>query len=69
MPQSLYLQTAFMYLGHFTAMVWRATEKFGLGEEGRAGGYFYVVAAYDPRGNMEGGFKTNVHRPSMFISI
>ena len=58
--------------GHFTAMVWRATEKFGLGEEGRAGGNFYVVAAYDPRGNMKGGYEENVHElkriPSSCIS-
>ena len=57
--------TFFMYSGHFTAMVWRATERFGLGEEGQAGGNFYVVAGYDPKPNMKGGYEENVHRLSM----
>ncbi|XP_028392284.1 cell wall protein PRY3-like isoform X2 [Dendronephthya gigantea] len=46
--------------GHFTAMVWSATEIFAVGEEGQADGNFYVVAEYDPRGNMDGGFAENV---------
>ncbi len=52
-------------------MVWRGTERFGLGEQGQADAHFYVVAAYDPRGNMEGGYEANVQRPSkhtLFLS-
>jgi hypothetical protein len=60
---------SFTYLGHFTAMVWKATEQFGLGEEGQADGNFYVVAAYDPRGNMVGGYAENVERPSEYMEI
>ncbi len=45
-------------------MVWRGSERFGLGEAGQANGKFYVVGAYDPRGNMVGGYEANVQKPS-----
>ncbi|XP_028397233.1 cadherin-related family member 5-like [Dendronephthya gigantea] len=54
-------------------MVWRATEIFAVGEEGQADGHFYVVAEYDPRGNMDGGYEKNVKElrkvPSSCIDV
>ncbi|XP_028397249.1 uncharacterized protein LOC114521058 [Dendronephthya gigantea] len=59
--------------GHFTAMVWSATEAFAMGEEGQADGNFFVVAEYYPRGNMDGGFADNVKElrkvPSSCIDV
>ena len=52
----------FSVLGHFTQMIWRDSEKFGIGEEGQTGQNFYVVAAYYPPGNMDGGYEDNVQR-------
>ncbi|XP_046845946.1 scoloptoxin SSD552-like [Xenia sp. Carnegie-2017] len=46
--------------GHFTQMIWRDSEKLGMGEEGQTGQNFYAVAEYDPPGNVDGGYEDNV---------
>lgn len=49
--------------GHFTAVVWAASRRIGLGVGRSAKGNYYVVAYYDPPGNVPGGFASNV-KPS-----
>lgn len=51
--------------GHFTAVIWSGTRLLGVGcarsiESGR----IFVVANYDPSGNVIGHFEQNVLRPS-----
>lgn len=52
--------------GHFTALLWAATRSLGVGmQRSTATGQFYVVANYDPPGNVSGKFERNVLRPSV----
>ncbi|XP_017046565.1 Golgi-associated plant pathogenesis-related protein 1-like [Drosophila ficusphila] len=52
-----------MKTSHFTALVWKKTEKMGHGQaRDRLGGTFVVVRYYPP-GNVNGEFKKNVPRP------
>jgi hypothetical protein len=46
--------------GHFTALVWRATARVGVGWSRRPDGAFVVVASFDPPGNVEGLYADNV---------
>jgi hypothetical protein len=53
-----------MSTGHFTQLVWKATEQVGCSRtqcdgKGNAPGWF-VVCEYWPRGNIVGAFKENV---------
>lgn len=50
-------------LGHFTQMVWRGSREFGIGRAKGASGYVYIVANYNPRGNVRGHYAANVLRP------
>ncbi|OQV19984.1 hypothetical protein BV898_05988 [Hypsibius exemplaris] len=45
--------------GHFTQVVWKGTKELGIAQSrGRNG--VYVVANYNPPGNVNGGYKDNV---------
>lgn len=46
--------------GHFTALVWAASRRLGVGVGRSASGNYYVVAYYDPPGNVSGKFAANV---------
>ena len=47
---------------HFTALVWKSTERIGVGlSQGRNGSY--LVVNFAPAGNVLGQFRTNV-RPA-----
>jgi uncharacterized protein YkwD len=49
-----------MDTGHFTQLVWVATERIGCGRRLCGNGVDIVVCNYDPPGNVEGRFKRNV---------
>lgn len=51
----------FAKIGHFTQVVWEKSEKVGVGMAKTADGWCYVVAQYEPAGNLIGSFKQNVH--------
>lgn len=48
--------------GHFTAMVWKSTQKLGVGKAKASDGSSFVVARYFPAGNItnQGHFENNV---------
>uniref|UniRef100_A0A672R6N4 SCP domain-containing protein n=1 Tax=Sinocyclocheilus grahami TaxID=75366 RepID=A0A672R6N4_SINGR len=52
-------------LGHFTAMVWKSSTKFGVGKAVASDGSTFVVARYFPAGNItnQGHFQANVLSP------
>ena len=41
-------------------MIWKNSQKIGVGISQANTGYFYIVANYYPGGNIEGQFKENV---------
>ena len=55
-------QSNFFKWGAFTQVVWKATQKLGVGCA-TAGDKFYLVANYDPSGNYEGEYAANVLPP------
>lgn len=50
---------AFSKTGHFTQVVWKASERVGVGVV-ISGQSAFVVANYDPPGNFVGKYKPNV---------
>lgn len=49
---------------HFTQLIWRGSKKIGIGEAKSADGKrTFVVALYDPPGNIRNKEKSNVHLP------
>lgn len=48
--------------GHFTQVVWVATNKIGCGIDISSSGKIYGVGQYTPPGNYLGQFQTNVLR-------
>ena len=47
--------------GHFTQMIWAASKHLGVGFKKAANGEnTYLVARYEPAGNMAGNYKENV---------
>jgi len=54
-------------VGHFTAVLWKATTNVGFGYAYGPDGLNYkliVVAQYTPPGNVQGQYKANVARPA-----
>lgn len=49
--------------GHFTAVIWAGSRRMGIGVGRSAVGNYYVVAYYDPPGNVIGSFALNVKPP------
>jgi hypothetical protein len=49
-----------MQTGHFTQLVWKGSQRLGVGIATGRSGKTYVVAQYSPSGNMKGKFQTNV---------
>jgi pathogenesis-related protein 1 len=49
--------------GHFTALVWRGTRRVGLGWTRKDDGALVIVASFDPAGNVDGLYETNISRP------
>ncbi len=45
---------------HYTQMIWKNSQKIGVGISQANTGYIYIVANYYPGGNIEGQFKENV---------
>jgi len=50
--------------GHFTQVVWRASQELGVGIAQAADGTWYVVGNYRPPGNIINQFATNVLKPT-----
>jgi len=46
--------------GHFTQLVWKSSQELGMGIAQAADGTWYVVANYNPPGNISGQFPLNV---------
>lgn len=48
--------------GHFTQTIWRGTKEFGVAKSIADDGSQYVVARYNPPGNVLGEFKDSIRR-------
>lgn len=46
--------------GHFTQVVWVASQEMGVAKAGEGSGTQYVVARYSPAGNLMGHYPENV---------
>lgn len=49
--------------GHFTQVIWKSSKELGVAYGRNKNGKTYVVANYDPAGNMIGSFSPNVPPP------
>lgn len=49
--------------GHFTQMVWKDTKEFGAGHATSKDGTVYIVANYNPPGNIKNKYTHNVLAP------
>ncbi|GAB1606896.1 hypothetical protein Ahia01_000972300 [Argonauta hians] len=49
--------------GHFTQVVWKGSKQMGIGRGRAEDGSYFVVANYQPAGNVINHFKENVFRP------
>lgn len=57
------LPSSYFILGHFTQLVWRDSQYFGIGKARSRTGKVVVVAHYAPAGNLNGYFQQNVLPP------
>jgi len=48
------------FAGNFTQLIWISSKRLGISVARAASGKFYVVANYDPPGNILGQFDRNV---------
>ena len=49
---------------HFTQLIWKASKEVGIGAaKSRDGEYTFVVALYDPPGNIRSEERENIHIP------
>jgi len=55
-------QSAFSKTGHFTQVVWKQSERVGVGVA-TSGSSFFVVANYDPAGNFMKKYSLNLSPP------
>lgn len=53
----------FLFIGHFTQLIWRSTKYFGIGKARSRSGKIVIVAHYLPAGNISGAFQCNVLPP------
>lgn len=53
-----------MKTGHFTQVVWKDSKEIGCGVAKSRRGGTYVVCNYNPPGNYQGRFPTNVTKPT-----
>lgn len=53
--------------GHFTQLVWGQSRKLGAGVARSKTGHFFVVANYDPAGNVKSFFHKNVFPQGAFM--
>ncbi|KAK0411550.1 hypothetical protein QR680_005708 [Steinernema hermaphroditum] len=49
--------------GHFTQLVWKDSKRVGVGIAKASSGMYFIVANYDPAGNVMGHFAANVAKP------
>lgn len=47
-------------------MIWRSSQKIGIGEAGRAVGKYYLVVSHFPPGNIYGQYKNNIQTFSKY---
>lgn len=50
--------------GHFTQIVWQNSKEMGAGKAVSSSGAQFVVARYQPPGNVRGQFPENVKKPA-----
>ncbi|XP_023221216.1 Golgi-associated plant pathogenesis-related protein 1-like [Centruroides sculpturatus] len=50
--------------GHFTQVIWKESKELGVAYSRSKSGKIFVVANYNPAGNMLGSFKNNVPAPA-----
>ncbi|XP_077986547.1 uncharacterized protein LOC144440946 [Glandiceps talaboti] len=50
--------------GHFTQLVWKSSTEFGIGKVKAKDGRVFIVANYQPPGNMKDQYENNVFRSS-----
>ena len=50
----------FLSTDHFSQLVWRNSKELGIGTAQSKSGNFFLVARYNPPGNIEGQFEDNI---------
>ena len=49
--------------GHFTQVIWKKSVQLGIAKAVSASGICYISANYDPPGNVQGAYESNVQPP------
>ena len=50
----------FLSTDHFSQLVWRNSKELGIGTAQSKSGNFFLVARYNPPGNIDGQFQDNI---------